>query len=79
MPPRTTWTSCSSTSFAAAASAALVVGGAVFDEQLERAAEQAAAGVDVVDDHLGDVRVGDAHERERAGLIGDHADLDGVG
>ena len=54
-----------------------VVGGAVLEEQLERAAEQAALRVDVVDDHAGDVGVGDADERERAGLVRDHAHLDG--
>ncbi len=70
MPPMTTSTSACSTSFAATASRHGVVGGAVLDEQLDRAAEQAAAGVDVVDDHLGDVDVGDAHEGERAGLVG---------
>ena len=44
--------------------------------QLDRPAEQAARGVDVVDHHLGDVGVGDAHERERAGLVGDQAHPD---
>ena len=52
----------------------VVVGRAVLDEQLDRATEQAAAVVDVVDHHLGDVDVGDAHEGEGAGLIGDEAD-----
>ncbi len=36
--------------------------------------EEAAPRVDVVDDHLGEVDVGNAHERERAGLIGDETD-----
>ena len=39
---------------------------AVLDEQLDRMAEEAALRVDVIDHHLGDVRVGDAHERECA-------------
>ena len=52
----------------------VVVGRTVLDEQLDLATEQAAAGVDVVDHHLGEVDVGDAHEGERAGLVGDEAD-----
>ena len=55
-----------------------VVGRAVLEAQLELAAQQAALGVDVADHHPGDVGVGDADERERAGLVGDDADLDGV-
>ena len=51
-----------------------VIGGAVLDEQLDGTTEQAAGCVDVVDDHLGDVGIGDTHEREGTGLIGDHAD-----
>jgi hypothetical protein len=42
------------------------------------AAEQAALGVDVVDDHPGDVGVGEPHERERAGLVRDDSHLDGL-
>jgi DNA-binding SARP family transcriptional activator len=38
-----------------------------------RAAEQAAAGVHVVDDHGGEVDVGDAHEGQRSRLVGDQA------
>jgi hypothetical protein len=52
----------------------VVVGGAVLDEQLDGATEKAATGVDVIDHHLGDVGIGDAHEGKRAGLIGDEAD-----
>ena len=52
----------------------VVVGGAVLDEQLDGTTEEAAPCVDVVDHHLGDVDVGDAHEGKRAGLIGDEAD-----
>ena len=52
----------------------VVVGGAVLDEQLHGASEDAAACVDVVDDHSCDVDVGEAHERQGAGLIGDDAD-----
>ena len=48
-----------------------VVGGAVLDEQLDGTTEEAAACVDVIDHHLGDVDVGDSHERQGAGLIGD--------
>ncbi len=40
--------------------------------------EQAAPGVDVADDHAGDVGVGDAHERERARLVCDDPDLDRI-
>ena len=51
-----------------------VIGCAVLDEQLDRPAEQATARVDVVDHHLGEVDVGDTHERERAGLVGDETE-----
>ena len=52
----------------------LVVGRAVLDEQLDRPAEEPARGVDVVDHHAGDVGVGDPHEGERTGLVGDQPD-----
>ena len=55
-----------------------VVGRAVLQQQLEMAAEQAASGVDVTDDHPGHVGVRDAHERERSGLVRDDAHLDVV-
>ena len=54
------------------------VGGlAVLEVQLDLLPEQAAAGVDLVDHHLGDVGVRDAHERQGTRLIGDHSHLDG--
>ena len=43
-------------------------------EQLDRTSEKTTAFVDVVDHHLGEVDVGDAHEGERAGLIRDQTD-----
>ena len=52
----------------------LVVGRAVLDEQLDRTAEEPARGIDVVDHHSGDVGVGDPHEGERSGLVGDQPD-----
>ena len=73
MPPTTTSTA-RSTSLVGGGFGHVVVGGAVLDEQLDGATEQAATCVDVIDHHLGDVDVGDAHEGKGAGLIGDDAD-----
>ena len=56
-----------------------VVGRAVLEVQLQRPPEQPALGVDVTDDHPGDVGVGTPHERQRARLVGDHSHLDGIG
>jgi hypothetical protein len=56
----------------------LVVGRAVLEVQLEPAPEQAALRVDVADDHPRDVGVREADDRERAGLVGDDAHLDGT-
>ena len=78
MPPRTTSTSSCSTSFLATSAATVVVGGAVFEVQLEGAAEQPALRVDVADDHPGDVGVREPDDRERACLVGDDPHLDGV-
>ena len=55
-----------------------VVGRAVLEEQLERAAQQAALGVDVVDRPSWRRWRWRAHERERAGLVGDDSHLDGI-
>ncbi len=55
-----------------------VVGGAVLDVELERPAEQAALGVDVAHDHPRDVGVREPDERERAGLVRDESQPDGV-
>ena len=61
----------------------VVIGGTVLDEQLDGTAEQTALRVDVVDDHPGHVDVGDAHEGQGAGLVGDDPDpsrtIDGAG
>ena len=54
-----------------------VDGGAVLEAEFDLPSQQAAAGVDVVDDHFGDVGIGDTHERQRAGLVRDHSHLDG--
>ena len=56
----------------------LVVRPAVLDDQLDVPAEQPALGVDVADDHPGDVGVRGSDEREGAGLVRDDSDLDGV-
>src|SRR5581483_8218573 len=56
----------------------LVVGGAVFEAELERTAEQPALRVDVADDHPGDVGVSEPHDRERARLVGNDSHLDGI-
>src|SRR5262249_19239325 len=53
-------------------------GGAVFEVEINLPPQQAAPRVDVVDDHLRDVGIGDADERQRAGLVRDHAYLDGL-
>src|SRR2546430_294234 len=52
---------------------------AVLEIQLELLPEQTAVCIDVVDHHPGDVRIGDPHERERAGLVRYDADLDAAG
>ncbi|MGX1071989.1 hypothetical protein AB7M45_002599 [Bradyrhizobium elkanii] len=52
------------------------VRGGVLDIELERPAEQAAGGVDLLDHHLGDVGVGVAGIGDRAGQVGRDADLD---
>ena len=52
------------------------VGGGVLDKELERPAEQAAGGVDLLDDHLGDIGVGVAGIGDRSGQVGGDADLD---
>ena len=54
-----------------------VDGGAVLDVEIDLPSQQAARGVDVVDHHLRHVGIGDPHERERAGLLGDDAHFDG--
>ena len=77
MPPRTTSTSSCSTSFLRLGRDG-VVGRAVLEVQLEVPAEQAALGVDVADDHPGDVGVREPDERERARLVGDDSHLDGI-
>ena len=59
MPPKITSTWSCWTSLVAAASADAVVGRAVLEVQLELAPQQAALGVDVVDDHPGHVGVGE--------------------
>ena len=79
MPPKTTSTLSCSTSLAALAARDGVVGRAVLEIQLEVPPEQPALGVDVADDHPGDVGVGEPHERERARLVGDDSHLDGIG
>ena len=76
MPPRITSTWSCSTSFAALAAATRVVGRAVLEDRVELAAQQAALGVDVADDHPGDVGVGEPDERQGAGLVRDDSDLD---
>ncbi|MEY9698161.1 hypothetical protein ABIF50_001852 [Bradyrhizobium diazoefficiens] len=48
----------------------------VLDIELERTAEHAAGGVDLLDHHLGDIGVGIARVGDRAGEIGGNADLD---
>ena len=78
MPPKTTSTWSCSTSFVAAAAAMASSVRAVLEMQLEVPAEQAALGVDVADDHPGDVGVGEPDERERARLVRDDPHLDGV-
>src|SRR4029077_4061430 len=55
-----------------------VVGGAVLELELERPPQQATLGVDVADDHPGDVGVREPDDRERAGLVGDHSHPDRV-
>jgi hypothetical protein len=54
-----------------------VDGRAVLEVHVQPAPQQATVRIDVVDHHRGDVCVGDAHERERTCLVGDHAHLDG--
>ncbi len=54
-----------------------VRGSAVFNEKLDLTTQQAASGVDVVDNHSGDVCIGDAGERKGTRLVCDDADLDG--
>jgi hypothetical protein len=49
---------------------------AVLDEQLDLLAQEAAGGVDVVDDQLGDVGIRDAHERQRTRQLCDDSDPD---
>src|SRR4051812_43208962 len=55
-----------------------VVRRAVLDGQLELAPEQAALGVDVADDHPGDVGHGEPDDRERSGLVRDDSNPDRV-
>jgi hypothetical protein len=55
-----------------------VIGRAVLEVELEVAAEQAALGVDVADDHSRHVGVGEPDHGERARLVGDHSHLDGI-
>jgi hypothetical protein len=51
---------------------------AVLEVQLHAAPQQAARRVDVVDHHLGDVGIGDAHEGDWTRLVCDHSHLDGA-
>jgi hypothetical protein len=54
-----------------------VVGLAVLENQLERSAQQATCGVDVLYDHPGGVRASGPQWSQRACLVHDDADLDG--
>ena len=78
MPPKTTSTRSCSTSFAASAAATASSVALSSRNSSSVPPEQAALGVDVADDHPGDVGVGEPDERERAGLVGDDAHLDRV-
>ena len=73
MPPKITSTLSCWTSLVALASATLSIVALSSTIELEPAPQQAALRVDVVDDHPRDVGVGDAHERERTGLVRDDA------
>ncbi len=53
-----------------------VVGLAVFENQLQRSAKQPARRVDVLHDHPGRVRAGDAQRSQRPRLVHDDADFD---
>ena len=57
----------------------LLVGGGVFQDHLDRTAEQAAALVDLLDRHFRHLRVGNAAPTDGAGQVGGDADLDRVG
>jgi hypothetical protein len=45
---------------------------AVFEVQFDPSAQETTRCVDLVDDHVGDVGIGDAHDGQRAGLLGDY-------
>ena len=76
MPPKTTSTRSSRDELLAAAAATASSVAPSSRMQLQVPAEQAALGVEVADDHPGDVGVGEPDERERAGLLCDHSHLD---
>ena len=78
MPPKMTSTRSSWTSFSpfAAATASSVAPSSSTSSSVPP--EQAAPGVDVADDHAGDVGVREPDERERARLVRDHSHLDGA-
>ena len=50
----------------------------ILEVQIDPSPKQAAVRVDVVNHHRGHVGVGDAHKRQRTGLVRDDADLDGT-
>ena len=56
----------------------LLVGGRVLEHHLKRTSEQAASGIDVIDHHLGDVRVRDTTPTDRSGQVGGDTNFDGI-